>query len=124
MTFNPTTITFYNGPNATEKHTLTGGTLISTVNWVYMEFEVTFDDVFALKSLEALATIAEDTYISITSDLIQDMNGNNVNPIYIEPMVLDDNATNATYDTSFYGLLAWHYEADITGNRSTAFNIQ
>ena len=112
-TFNPTAITFYNRPNATESHTLTGGTLLSTENWIYLSFELSFDDVVSLKALEMLATDENDTYISVTSDLIQDMNSNFVTPLPIMDEAPVGNATNETSD-DILRVQAWHYEPDIT----------
>ena len=99
-TFDPTGITFQNHPNAseaTESYTLTGGTRISTIDWLYLHFELSFEDAIALRYMEELATELNDTYISVMSMTIQDMNGNPVAPIP------EDEA-----------LQAWEYEPDVT----------
>ena len=99
-TFNPTGITFQNHPNAseaTESYTLTGGTRLSMEDWLYLHFELAFVDSIALRYMEELATDLNDTYISVSSITIQDMNDNSVAPIPEED-----------------ALQAWDYEADVT----------
>ena len=72
--FNPTAITFYNSQfNSTESHTLTGGDTITNENWLYLHFELSHFDLIALKYMEELATNENDTYISITGEVIRDM---------------------------------------------------
>ena len=109
QTFNPMGITFQNHPNisqATESYTLTGGTRLSTENWLYLHFELSFDDAIALRYMEELATDINDTYISVSSITIQDMNSNQLSPI------LDDDA-----------LQAWEYEPDVTQLMLLAFRF-
>jgi len=63
-------------------HTLTGGeNLPLTGGSTELQLQLTFEDRNEIKRLTDLATSAENTFISITADFIEDMNANLVVPI-------------------------------------------
>ncbi len=56
---------------------LTGGTTASTDDYI-IEINLDSDDLNIIKMLTEIATSNENTFITITSDLVEDMSGNNV----------------------------------------------
>ena len=108
-TFNPTAITFYNSQfNSTESNTLTGGDTITTENWLYLHFELSHFDLIALKYMEKLATNENDTYISVTEEVIRDMG-------------LIPNPTAPTEDND--SLQPWDYVPDTTPPMLLSFRL-
>ena len=108
-TFNPRGITFHNSQlNSTESHTLTGGVTITTENWLYLHFQLSHFDLITLKQMEELATDINDTYISITEEVINDM-GLIPNPA--APIVENDT------------FLPWDYVPDTTEPRLLSFRL-
>lgn len=83
-TFNPTSITLQNAQSASVSnsvtYTLTGGSTFSENGHVIV-VDITRDDLNQIKRLESLFTGYTDSYISITSSLIKDMNSNPVQVI-------------------------------------------
>lgn len=82
-TFDVTQITFLTSPVATEedqRHTLTGGNFTTDDLLVYT-ITITEDDLNEIKRKSLLLRSSDSTYIRITSDLVQDMNGNRNIPI-------------------------------------------
>lgn len=94
--FDPTGITFHNGFNSTvfQSHALRGATRFSEEDWIYVDFQLTPDDLTTLKYMEELATELEDTYISITRSTIVDMNDNQVEEIAVD----EDSLLPHTYE--------------------------
>ena len=93
------------GSGAAESFTLTGGTA-SVDDSTVMSVDVTHDDLNAIKALTQLATLSTNTYLSIGSGLIADMNGNAV--VAIAP-------------TS--GLVVTTFVADVTAPELVAFDL-
>ena len=80
-TLDPTGITLQSSsaPAATN-FTLTGGSAVA-VSFTEIMVVITTDDANALRQLQGLATSTLDTYLALTSDAIQDYNGNSLVPI-------------------------------------------
>ena len=87
--FNSLQITFLNSRNYSQLYMLTAaGSLLSIENWIYIEFLISNEDLQVIKQMEKLATNVNDTYISVTSSLILDMNQNTLNPILINNAIM------------------------------------
>ena len=79
-TFSPLEITIQNAVTATQSYQLMGGTFDDSLKVTFFTFDLTNDDVITLKANTQLATSAEDTYITFTSDMISDTNANGIQP--------------------------------------------
>jgi len=112
-TFDLEQITFVstNDSNATIiVHTLTGG-YSTTENSTMVTLNLTLQDLNQIKRLPGLATSAGTTYISTTSDLVDDMNANNITAI----TCASNNSCDALQVTT--------YTEDVTPPELLAFNL-
>ena len=143
--FDTTQLTLQNAPSSSSStHTLRGGVVSQRVS-TNIDIDLLQNDLNMLKALPNLATLRSNTFLSVTSGTVKDMNGNYVLPLpmdnallvtthipdvsgpVIEGYDLDFNSGVFTiyYDEtvdlspSLPSALTFHNDADDTGNRYT-----
>ena len=95
-TLNATGITLQSHPSSPIiVFTLTGGSVVS-VSFTEMMLRLTTNDANVLRQMQGLATSVADTYLAVTSNIIQDYNGNSLVPILPSAAL---RATQFTADT-------------------------
>ena len=147
-TFNPTQVTFQSAPSS-PLHTfsLTGGQ-ISQPESTTIDIDLLRNDLNTIKAMTDLASLASNTYISITSATVRDMNTNMVTPVsmsnaqlvreftqdrsgpILERFDLDyDNGAltlyfdeTVTVDTLQTSTISFQAADTLTGNSHTLFN--
>ena len=88
-----TALTFQDALNSTLSYTLSGGQRLSTDSTREVEFSFSAQDLNTLKATDGLVTGRNNTYISFTSGLLDDLSGNDARPLI--------DGVNATIASSF-----------------------
>ena len=113
--FNFTGITLI-GADSSSQRQLTGGTLLTDNNHI-ISFTLAFDDANYIKNISDLATTEENTFIVLTSETLQDMNGNAIETIEVENAVP---VTNLTFDETSPVLQSFNFDLN-TGRLTLSF---
>lgn len=81
-TFDITALTLQNALDATVNYTLTGGTRTSSpVAATNVAFSILVNDFNVIKSLEGLASSRNNSFITFTPELVDDLNSNSAQPL-------------------------------------------
>ena len=107
--FNITALSFQDtrrGNNTFNHYTLTSSSYLNSTSSPVIEVVLGLEDLNNIKQLTELATEIENTYLSVTSDLVQDVFGNNLQEI-----------------STFDALLATEVVTDVTNPVLEAFDI-
>ncbi|XP_065886866.1 uncharacterized protein [Dysidea avara] len=116
--FNPTQLTIHNTTDYqySNNFTLTGGTLLTILDDYVTVWQLSMEDLNELKRNEGLATDANTTYITHTSDLIDDELDLAIIPIPVIGGLVDEEAKqvrNFTEDTSSPHLVSFNLDMNI-----------
>ena len=87
-TLDVTQITMHDGPDGEENHTISSASFSNSPNGPVVVIQLSDNDLNQVKHLPALATHADYTWITITSDSINDTSNNQVTAV-IEPQMVN-----------------------------------